>query len=464
MAVWAALCVAAAWLCCATAVAQQAPAPEPILRVTLEPKRVVVGQPVTLRIELLAPNYFTAPPEFPDVQVRNTVSRSLGNINLTEQKDGVTYAGIRHEVAIHPQEAGGYAIAPDSISFTYAAEPPAGRPGRVTLPALAFEAFIPAAAQSLDPFIAADGLVLRQAIDPPSGDRKVGDAVTRTITIEVQGLPAMILPPTAFPAPDGLAVYTDQPALQDRTEQRTSVLTGTRIDRASYILQKPGDYALPAIEVAWWNLTEQKVERARVDAVTLHVLANPSVPAGAPGGRSAAASWRAWANAIVAHWPWIVLALAALAGLAWGAPRALAEVRQRYARRQVAYLQSEAWSFARLRRAARHGDAGAVYIALGRWLARFEPVAPAHTIAALAAAAQDPMLDRELTLIEARLFGPGADTGAWSPASLLRRVTMARRRLRGRRAGSGRRMPPLAASLNPGGPGAALRMLRPVAR
>ncbi|HEX2888030.1 hypothetical protein [Vineibacter terrae] len=458
-------CVITAWLlCCATAAAQPAAGPEPILRVTLEPKRVVVGQPVTLRIELLAPNYFTAPPEFPDIQVRNAVSRPLGNINLSEQKDGATYAGIRHEIAIHPQEAGRYAIAPDSIAFTYAAEPPAGRQGKVTLPALAFEAFIPAAAQSLDPFIAADGLAVRQAVDPPSGDRKVGDAVTRTITIEVQGLPAMVLPPPSFPAADGLAVYPDQPTLQDHTDQRSGVLTGTRVDRASYILQKPGDYALPAIEIAWWNLAEQKVERVRVDAVTLHVLANPTLPGSAQGGRSAAMSWRAWVSTILAHWPWIVLVAAILAGLGWIAPRALAYAKRWYAGRQAAYLQSEAWSFARFRQTARRGDARATYFALEGWLARFGPVAPAHTIAALGAAAQDPVLDRELALIEAQLFSAGADRGVWSPASLLRRVTMARRRLRGRHARSRRRMPSLAATLNPGASGAALRALRPVAR
>ena len=37
--------------------AQQTTAPEPILNVTLDPLRVVVGQPTTLRIDVLAPNY-----------------------------------------------------------------------------------------------------------------------------------------------------------------------------------------------------------------------------------------------------------------------------------------------------------------------------------------------------------------------------------------------------------------------
>src|SRR5262249_41410379 len=44
----------------------QTVAPEPTLRGTSEPPRATVGQRPTLVIELLAPNYMTAPPELPD--------------------------------------------------------------------------------------------------------------------------------------------------------------------------------------------------------------------------------------------------------------------------------------------------------------------------------------------------------------------------------------------------------------
>ena len=45
--------------------AQQNAAPEPIVRTTIDPPRVMVGQPATLRVEVLAPNYMTSPPEMP---------------------------------------------------------------------------------------------------------------------------------------------------------------------------------------------------------------------------------------------------------------------------------------------------------------------------------------------------------------------------------------------------------------
>ena len=88
-----------AWLTMpAVAPGQQAGVPEPIVRASIAPPRVVVGQATTLRIEVLAPNYMTAPPAFPDLQNRNAVTRELGTVNISEQRDGETYAGMRREL------------------------------------------------------------------------------------------------------------------------------------------------------------------------------------------------------------------------------------------------------------------------------------------------------------------------------------------------------------------------------
>jgi hypothetical protein len=463
VAVWILACVLAA----APVLAQPTPAPEPVLRVKLEPQRVVVGQPVTLRIELLVPNYMTTPPEFPDLQLRNAVSRPLGHMNISEEQQGITYAGVVREIAIHPQEPGSYAISGQSVRFAYAAEPPAIRQATLDLPSLSFEAFIPEAAQSLQPFIAASRLVLRQTIDPKPEGLKVGDAVVRTVTIEAQGLPAMLLPATSFTAADGLAVYPDQPALEDKADQRTDELAGTRTDRATYMLQKPGDYVLPGIDVQRWNIEAQKIERAHIEPVSLKVAPNPALPQG--GGQSAAgggSGWRAWLEIVATHWPWVAAALSVLAGLAFLAPRALASLRAWHARRRAVWLQSEACAFDRLRQAARHGDAGRAYFALLEWLARFDPVAPAHTVESLRNAARDQSLDEQLTVIESRLFAAQA-RGAVpddAPRRLLRRLTIVRRRL-ARDAAGRRGTRPLAATLNPRGRHAmASGRYRPVAR
>ena len=89
-----------------------------------------------------------------------------------------------------------------------------------------------------------------------------------------------------IPGGGGLAVYPAQPSLQDKTEGRTDALTATRADSATYILQRPGDYVLPAIDVRWWNAGEGRVETAHLDAVVSSARGSRSIPSGqATGGR-----------------------------------------------------------------------------------------------------------------------------------------------------------------------------------
>src|SRR5262245_46702233 len=123
--------------------AQQPAVPEPIVRATIDPPRVIVGQKATLRVLVLGPNYMPAPPVIPDFQLRNAVTRSVGAINQVETHDGVSYAGVQYEFAIYPQEPGAYAIANQQITVTYAADPPKSREVTIPLPRLAIQACIP---------------------------------------------------------------------------------------------------------------------------------------------------------------------------------------------------------------------------------------------------------------------------------------------------------------------------------
>lgn len=429
------------------ATAQQGSLPEPILKMTIDPMRVVVGQRTTLRIDVLAPNYMTSPPELPGFQIRNAVTRQLQSVNLSEERNGTSYAGVRFEFAIYPQEAGSYAIADQTLKVKYAAEPPAVREEMLSLPRQSFESYIPDAAAGLNPFLAASRLTIDQSIKRSSEQLKTGDSITRSVTTHAEETPAMLLPPVTFPAVDGLAVYPAQPALQDKTEGRTDALTATRTDSATYILQRPGDYALSPIDVRWWNVDEGRVETAHLDALTMNVAGNPAMEAAKGGTPAGGSSWAAFVNLILDHWIGAILGLAGMMALAWIVPRLARATADRYRQRHAAYLQSEQFSFDKLRSSARSGDARASYFALLDWLQRF---GPARTVDALTAASRDPVLEHEITSLEARLFA-GRQAGAdWSPRKFMRHVSSARRALR---KGPARReahtaLPPW---LNPGG-------------
>jgi hypothetical protein len=291
---------------------------------------------------------------------------------------------------------------------------------------VSFDAFIPDAAADLDPYVAAGRLRIEQSVRRSSEQLKVGDSITRIVTIQADETPAMLLPPMTFPAVDGLAVYPAEPALQDKTEGRADALTATRTDSATYILQRPGDYVLPAVDVRWWNADEGRIETAHLDAVTLQVAANPAAETkgSAPAVRS---NWAAILDLVADHWVAAIFALAGLAAFAWLIPRAARAIANLYRQHRASYLQSEQFYFDQLRRAARSGDAKASYFALLAWLQRF---GPAGTVDALKVTARDPALEQEVTSLETQLFASQPTGVGWSPRRFIRHVGSARRSLR----------------------------------
>jgi hypothetical protein len=447
----------------AVASAQQGPAP--ILRTTIDPPRVVVGQKTTLRIEVLAPNYMTSPPVIPDFQVRNAVTRRLGNVNVSEQHDGTSFAGVRFEFAIYPQEIGSYALTDQKIVVRYAFAPPQTRDATLSIPPVAFEAFIPDAALQLDPFVAANRLTIDQMVQRSSEELKVGGAVTRTVTTRAEGAPAMLLPPLAFAPIDGLTLYPAQPSTQDSTDRRTDVLTATRVDAATYMLQRPGDYVLPAVTLRWWNVATGKVETARIAEVSFHVADDPAVPVAPSETSQRKWSWNTLAGFVIDRWRLSLVMLAAVLTLAWLLPRAMRVVPPWFFRRRDAFVASESWSFMHFLMTCRAGDPEKTYFALLGWLARFDPIAPSHTIAALRSAAHDRDLDEQLDSLERQLFAPPAGRpGAWSVRKLLTAIIRVRWRLM-RQTSAVARPPALPQAINPvGAERVPWRPHRPVAR
>ncbi|MBR0819878.1 BatD family protein [Bradyrhizobium liaoningense] len=426
-----AIALLAAALLPARGVGAQDSPPAPVVQVGIDPPRVVVGQQATLHVTVLAPNYMTAPPEVPSFQLRNVVTRQLQSVNINDSRDGVAYAGVRLEFAIYPMEAGSYAISDQKVHVKYAAEPPATREVDVALPGVSFEAFVPEPASGLEPFVAASHLVAEQSIKRSSDQLKAGDAVTRTVTIRAEGTPAMLLPTQRFAAVKGLALYPTQPTLSDKTEGRTDVLTATRVDAATYMLEQPGEYELPAIDIGWWNAGSNQVEAIHLDAVPLKVAVNPAAEGGAGIDRTRRDwTWSGIIDMVADHWLFLLLAVPVIAGFAWAAPAAVRRTARAYRRRRQAYLQSEAFAFRRFRRAALRHDARAAYFSLLDWLAHVGGAASKNSLERFKAAAGDTDLGREIGAVENKLFARSHEHDRWSPRRLVRHVSIARRGLR----------------------------------
>jgi hypothetical protein len=98
---------------------------------------------------------------------------------------------------------------------------------------------------------------------------KVGEPVTRTITLSAEGLTAGQLTPLSMPAVDGLTFYPDQPQNDDKTSNKG--VTGSRIETLAIIPNRSGKFTLPAISVDWWDTDSQEMKTATLPAKTVQV-------------------------------------------------------------------------------------------------------------------------------------------------------------------------------------------------
>jgi hypothetical protein len=108
----------------------------------------------------------------------------------------------------------------------------------------------------------------------------VGDSLTRTITLKVEGLSGAQLPPLPATEVSALRRYPDQPKLANLISERG--LIGTREEREALVPTRPGAIDLPTVDVVWWNTFEDHLEHSTLPARTLQISLNPSLAVDTP--------------------------------------------------------------------------------------------------------------------------------------------------------------------------------------
>lgn len=98
---------------------------------------------------------------------------------------------------------------------------------------------------------------------------KVGEPITRTITIKADGLTAGQIAPLQLPNVDGLTFYSDQAQTDD--QKNAQGMIGSRIETIAIVPTKAGRFTLPETTVSWWNTNKQTQQTATLPAVTLNV-------------------------------------------------------------------------------------------------------------------------------------------------------------------------------------------------
>ena len=241
---------------------------DPLVRVQarLQPEPPYqTGSTLRLEVDLLTSTWFTQAPkpaalDLPGLLITPPNGQAL---SLTETIDGTAFFGLRLTYFISPTEAGQFTIPALPFSLHLGQ---ASAPIEVSTQPIGFNVTgsgIPGQGAQL----VARQVRMEQTIAYSAEPLKVGDRLTRSIRIQADDAQAMLIPPTDFVELPGLKRYLQPSQVTVLSNGRGSVDGGQRIDSVSYVVEQPGSYSLPAIDLRWLDSLDQTERSSGVPAV-----------------------------------------------------------------------------------------------------------------------------------------------------------------------------------------------------
>ena len=128
---------------------------------------------------------------------------------------------------------------------------------------------LPAPASNTGEWLPALNVSLSEHWSTSIDSLKVGEPITRSITIKADGLTAGQISPLQLASIDGLTFYNDQAQTDD--QKSTNGVEGSRIETIAIVPTKAGHFTLPEVKVNWWDTKANTMRTASLPAVSLTV-------------------------------------------------------------------------------------------------------------------------------------------------------------------------------------------------
>jgi hypothetical protein len=215
-------------------------------------------------------------------ELGDAVIEKLGDdSNYNTQINGVNYLVTERKYAIFPQKSGSITIKPLVLTAEVIAS---SRPNfngffnsqttrtkKISSKSVTLEVKPAPATFTGKHWLSAEQLVLKEEWSGDNQQMKVGEPLTRTLTLLAKGTTVGQLPELNAGKPDDqLKTYPDQPVLQE--QKKPEGLIAFREEKIAIIPSKAGFYKLPAIEIPWFNSQSQKMEVAKIPETTITAL------------------------------------------------------------------------------------------------------------------------------------------------------------------------------------------------
>ncbi|GAB3091596.1 BatD family protein [Pseudomaricurvus hydrocarbonicus] len=118
-------------------------------------------------------------------------------------------------------------------------------------------------------WLPASQIELSQSWSQEPNNFKVGEPITRTISIHAKGLMASQLPPLSIQDIRGVKYYPDQPQA-DETVSAAGINT-VKTESYAIVPSQPGTITLPAVTLTWWDTVNNRIQEASLPVQTIQV-------------------------------------------------------------------------------------------------------------------------------------------------------------------------------------------------
>lgn len=360
-------------------------------------------------------------PEHPEA-----IIESLGKQReYSRYRDGVRFRVVERRYAIYPQQPGEFSL--NTIRFEGRARTPDGQlkflrdsEDLFTIPVKA----IPAGFTG-DTWLPASQLTLTESGLASGQSLATGQNLTRTLSLQADGLPAETLPPFAGMEIPGIRTYPE--TAQRTTDSTADGLVANLTQTTALVPVQAGELVLPEIRIPWWDTAADEQKVAVIPARTLAVAGQPgqaaTVPpqaseppetaadnSGQPGDGASEGSdfWQLLSLTLAIAWLITI-------GLWWRARRRPPAGQER----NDSDDEGEKALFDRLLKAAGAGSSDTLRL-LPQWANRRFEGTSFDSVAEVTTHLRDPALNQTLAELQQRLFGkPEHHDRRWDGEALI---------------------------------------------
>ncbi|MDH5925814.1 BatD family protein [Vibrio lentus] len=228
----------------------------------ITPAKVSVNEQVILNIEVATPRWLTGGTRIGSIEIPNVIVKQRNQLatNYTERVGGTTWSRQRWEVTLYPMTSGEFVIPTVPVRIQVSAPDGSNVGGTLYTQPIKFEASLPSGLLSDEsPWFSATDVDVEQQWQRSSEDLKVGDAVTRTVTIKAKDSLSVLLPNVLTNESTQQYQAYPQPNRLDDTQERGDYRS-SRIEETVYVIQQGGEFTLPEFTFQWWDSKNQRLE------------------------------------------------------------------------------------------------------------------------------------------------------------------------------------------------------------